>query len=113
MNKALEKQQRDELTRKMFLELYEDDKITEEELKQKLLQEYIDAGYYYKSFDDITMEDMEEAIYQYYTLMGFNFKNFDEIINYDVESEPITEKTFKTYEKMIDDLEKKNYLVYK
>lgn len=113
MSEALEKQRRDELTKRMFLDLYEDDKITEEELKEKLLQEYIDAGYYYKSFDDITIEDMEEAIYQYYTSMGFTFKNFDEIINYDVDSEPITEETFKTYEKMIEKLEKDNFIVYK
>ena len=62
MNKALEKQRRDELTRKMFLELYEDDKITEEELKQKLLQEYIDAGYYYKSFDDIRLDGYKNKV---------------------------------------------------
>lgn len=113
MSEVLSKQQRDELTRKMFLELYEDDKITEEELKAKLLQEYIDAGYYYKSFDDITIEDMEEAIYQFYNSMGFNFSSFEEIINYDMNSEPITEETFKTYEKLIEKLEKNNFVVYK
>ncbi|MBU5316549.1 hypothetical protein KQI30_09735 [Clostridium bornimense] len=113
MSKALEKQIRYELTKQMFLDLYYDDKITEEQLKEKLLQEYIDAGYYYKSFDDITIEDMEEAVYQYYKSMGFNFENFDEIINYDIDSQPITEDTFKTYEKMIDRLEKENFVIYK
>ena len=112
MSKALEKQIRYELTKQMFLDLYYDDKITEEQLKEKLLQEYIDAGYYYKSFDDITIEDMEEAVYQYYKSMGFNFENFDEIINYDIDSQPITEDTFKTYEKMIDRLEKENFVIY-
>ena len=103
-------------------------KITKALSKDKVLELYLNQiflgyrsygivsaslNYFNKSIDDITIEDMEEAVYQYYKSMGFNFENFDEIINYDIDSQPITEDTFKTYEKMIDRLEKENFVIYK
>ena len=73
---------RDERIRKLFLRVFAEDGVPEEELKDAILQTYIDAGFKCTTFEEIPMSEIENALIDCYSAGGLEFKNADDILNY-------------------------------
>lgn len=73
---------RKQKTQEIFLGIFKEENISDEELKEFILESYIQQGYNYSSFDEIPIEDMEEAISDTCEAAGLKFENFDDIIDH-------------------------------
>lgn len=66
----------------MFLNIFQEEGISLEELKAGICQSYSAEGIACETFDDIPMEKMEEAILDCYEAGGLKFNNIDEVLEY-------------------------------
>lgn len=67
---------------KMFLNIFQEEGISLEELKKGICQSYAAEGFVCETFDDIPIEQMEEAILDCYEAGGLKFNNIDEVLEY-------------------------------
>lgn len=74
--------ERQNKTKEIFLGIFKEEGIPEEELKNFILESYVAQGCDYKTFDDIPISEMEEAIKDTCEAAGLKFNNFDDILEY-------------------------------
>lgn len=74
--------ERQNKTKEIFLGIFKEEGIPEEELKNFILESYVVQGCDYKTFDDIPISEMEEAIKDTCEAAGLKFNNFDDILEY-------------------------------
>lgn len=66
----------------LFLNIFQEEGISLEELKEGICQSYIAEGFECRTFDDIPTEQMAEAILDCYEAAGLKFNNIEEALNY-------------------------------
>ena len=82
MRKEINVQERENKIRDLFLEIFKENGVTVEDLKEAICESYIAEGFDCKTFDEIPMEEMEKAILDCYEAGGLSFKNIDEVIEH-------------------------------
>lgn len=87
MSKELKAQEKETKIRELFLNIFQEEGISTEELKEAICKSYIDEGFKCKTFDEIPMKEMETAILDCYEAGGLSFKNIDEVIGHDFSEE--------------------------
>lgn len=74
--------EREELIRKIFLNIFREEDVADEQLEQAICETYRMQGIDCNTVYDIPMKDKEEAIRLCCESVGLNFENFDDILNY-------------------------------
>jgi len=82
LRKEINVQERENKIRDLFLEIFKENGVTVEDLKEAICKSYIDEGFNCKTFDDIPMKEMETAILDCYEAGGLSFENIDEVIEH-------------------------------
>ena len=87
LSKELNIQEKEIKTKEVFLKIFQEKEVSEEELKEAICESYIDAGFDCKTFDDIPIKEMEIAILDCYEAGGLHFENIDEVIEHNFNKE--------------------------
>ena len=74
--------EREELVRKIFLNIFREEDIPEEMLEEAICETYKIQGINCETIYDIPMKDKEEAISLSCEGAGLKFENFDDILDY-------------------------------
>ncbi|WP_244833632.1 hypothetical protein [Clostridium sp. BJN0001] len=69
-------------TRDFFLKIFQEEGVPKEDLKEAILNSYIDRGYNYKTFNDIPQKEMEFAVLDCYEAAGYKFDKIEDIVEY-------------------------------
>lgn len=80
MSSELNVLERVKRTKEIFLAMFKEDGILEEDLKKAICESYQEQGFDCKTFDDIPLKEMEEAISDCCEAAGLKFENFDDIL---------------------------------
>lgn len=73
---------RDDKIRNLFLKVFQEDGVSEKELKEAILQTYIEADFKCDTFEEIPIEEIEMALIDCYSAGGLEFENADQILEY-------------------------------
>ena len=73
---------RDDRIRELFLKVFMEEGVSEEELKEAILQTYIDADFKCTTFEEIPINELETALIDCYSAGGLEFENADDILEY-------------------------------
>lgn len=74
--------ERENHIREIFLSMFKEDGISQEELEEAICESYCEEGFECKSIKDIPINEMKEAIIECCELAGLAFETFDDILEY-------------------------------
>lgn len=74
--------ERENHIREIFLSMFKEDGIFQEELEKAICESYCEEGFECKSIKDIPINEMKEAIIECCELAGLAFETFDDILEY-------------------------------
>ena len=72
--------ERENHIREIFLSMFKEDGISQEELEKAICESYCEEGFECKSIKDIPINEMKEAIIECCELAGLAFETFDDIL---------------------------------
>ncbi len=82
MSKQLKIQDKEIRIKELFLNIFQEEGVSVEELKEAICKSYIDEGFNCKTFNDIPIKEMETSIIECYEAGGLAFENIDEVLEY-------------------------------
>lgn len=74
--------ERENHIREIFLNIFKEEGISQEDLEKAICESYCEEGFEYKSIKDIPISEMEEAIIECCKSAGLAFETFDDILEY-------------------------------
>ena len=74
--------ERENHIREIFLSMFREEGVSEEELEKAICESYCKEGIECKTIKDIPINEMEEAITECCESAGLEFKTFDDILEY-------------------------------
>ena len=82
MDNILTTIERENHIREIFLSMFKEDGISQEELEKAICESYREEGFACTSIKDIPINEMKEAIIECCELAGLAFETFDDILEY-------------------------------
>lgn len=82
MGNILTEIERENHIREIFLSIFKEEGISQEDLEKAICESYCEEGFQCKSIRDIPISEMEEAISECCESAGLAFETFDDILEY-------------------------------
>lgn len=82
MNNILASIERENHIREIFLSMFREDGVSEQDLEKAICESYCEEGIECKTIKDIPIKEMEEAIIECCESAGLAFETFDDILEY-------------------------------
>ncbi|MEN8076090.1 hypothetical protein ABFP60_03955 [Clostridioides difficile] len=74
--------ERENHIREIFLSMFKEEGVSQEDLEKAICESYCEEGVECKSIKDIPINEMEEAITECCESAGLAFQTFDDILEY-------------------------------
>lgn len=82
MNNILASIERENHIREIFLSMFREDGVSEQDLEKAICESYCEEGIECETIKDIPIKEMEEAIIECCESAGLAFETFDDILEY-------------------------------
>lgn len=82
MNNILASIERENHIREIFLSMFREDGVSEQDLEKAICESYCEEGIECETIKDIPIKEMEEAIIECCESAGLAFEKFDDILEY-------------------------------
>ena len=82
MNNILASIERENHIREIFLSMFREDGVSEQDLEKAICESYCEEGIECETIKDIPIKEMEEAIIECCESAGLSFETFDDILEY-------------------------------
>ena len=82
MNNILASIERENHIREIFLSMFREEGVSEQDLEKAICESYCEEGIEFETIKDIPIKEMEEAIIECCESAGLAFETFDDILEY-------------------------------
>ena len=82
MENILTEIERENNIREIFLSMFREDGVSEQDLEKAICESYCEEGIECETIKDIPIKEMEEAIIECCESAGLAFETFDDILDY-------------------------------